>query len=65
MGATIKGAEYPISEIFSQYFDYIIPNFQRPYAWTEEETEKLFTDLYDLIYGQKCLRKRNNELGIA
>ena len=52
MGATIKGAEYPISEIFSQYFDYIIPNFQRPYAWTEEETEKLFTDLYDFYTGQ-------------
>ena len=47
MGATIKGAEYPISEIFSQYFDYIIPNFQRPYAWTEEETDKLFSDLFD------------------
>ncbi len=52
MGATIKGAEYPISEIFSQYFDYIIPNFQRPYAWTEEETKKLFTDLYDFYTGQ-------------
>ena len=52
MGATIKGAEYPVSEIFSQYFDYMIPNFQRPYAWTEEETGKLFSDLYDFYTGQ-------------
>ena len=52
MGATIKGAEYPVSEIFSQYFDYVIPNFQRPYAWTEEEAGKLFSDLYDFYTGQ-------------
>ena len=52
MGATIKGNEYPVSEIFSQYFDYVIPNFQRPYAWTEEETSKLFSDLYDFYTGQ-------------
>lgn len=52
MGATIKGAEYPVSRIFSQDFDYVIPNFQRPYAWTEEETGKLFSDLYDFYKGQ-------------
>lgn len=52
MGATIKGAEYPVSEIFSQYFDYVIPNFQRPYAWTEEEAGKLFSDLFDFYTGQ-------------
>ena len=52
MGATIKGAEYPISDIFSQRFDYVIPNFQRPYAWTTEETDKLFSDLYDFYMAQ-------------
>ncbi len=44
--------EYPVSDVFSQDFDYIIPNFQRPYAWTEEETGKLFSDLYDFYMEQ-------------
>lgn len=45
--ASIKGAEYQLRKIFSSDFDYVIPEFQRPYAWTENETTKLFEDLYD------------------
>ena len=45
--ASIKGAEYQLRKIFSSDFDYVIPDFQRPYAWTENETTKLFEDLYD------------------
>ena len=47
MSTKIKGAEYPLSKIFSSDFDYEIPSFQRPYAWTEAETGELFDDLYD------------------
>ena len=47
MSTKIKGAEYPLSKIFSSEFDYVIPSFQRPYAWTEEEAGVLFDDLYD------------------
>jgi len=47
MSTKIKGAEYPLAKIFSSDFDYTIPAYQRPYAWTEEETEILFDDLYD------------------
>ena len=47
MSTKIKGAEYPLSKIFSSDFDYEIPSFQRPYAWTEEEAGDLFDDLYD------------------
>lgn len=47
MSTKIKGAEYPLSKIFSSDFDYVIPSFQRPYAWTEEEAGALFDDLYD------------------
>lgn len=32
MSTKIKGAEYPLSKIFSSDFDYEIPSFQRPYA---------------------------------
>ena len=42
----IKGNEYPLSKIFSSDFDFFIPPYQRPYAWTEKESEELFDDLY-------------------
>jgi hypothetical protein len=44
---TIKGTEYQLAKIFSSDFQYSIPRYQRPYAWTEEETGTLFDDLYD------------------
>ncbi len=47
MGKKITGAEYPLMKIFSSDFDYHIPPYQRPYAWTEEEAGTLFDDLYD------------------
>lgn len=52
MGTKIKGAEYPLSKIFSSDFDYEIPSFQRPYAWTEEETGDLFDDLYSFYISE-------------
>lgn len=52
----ITGKEYPLSRIFSSEFDYYIPAYQRPYAWTEEETEALFDDLYDFY----CTEKEDN-----
>lgn len=47
MSKQISGSEYPLSKIFSSEFEYHIPPYQRPYAWTEEETSTLFDDLYD------------------
>ena len=47
MSSKITGKEYQLSKIFSKEFDYYIPAYQRPYAWTEEETEILFDDLLD------------------
>jgi uncharacterized protein with ParB-like and HNH nuclease domain len=52
MSTKIKGAEYPLSKIFSSDFDYEIPSFQRPYAWTEEEAGDLFDDLYDFYVNE-------------
>ena len=52
MSTKIKGAEYPFSKIFSSDFDYEIPSFQRPYAWTEEEAGDLFDDLYDFYVNE-------------
>lgn len=47
MSSKITGKEYPLLKIFSSDFEYYIPAYQRPYAWTTEQTETLFTDLYD------------------
>lgn len=47
MTKKITGAEFPISKIFSSDFDYTIPSYQRPYAWTIAHAGELFSDLYD------------------
>jgi len=47
MGSKITGKEYPLLKIFSSDFEYHIPAYQRPYAWTAEETGILFDDLYE------------------
>jgi uncharacterized protein with ParB-like and HNH nuclease domain len=41
----IEGAGYPLSKIFNDDFLFTIPNYQRPYAWTTEETGQLLDDL--------------------
>lgn len=43
----INGHEYPLLKIFSSDFEYHIPAYQRPYAWTVEEANTLFDDLYE------------------
>lgn len=47
MSSKITGKEYPLLKIFSSDFEYHIPAYQRPYAWTTEETGILFDDLYE------------------
>ena len=49
MSIKIKGSESAIKDIFCEKFDFHIPSYQRPYAWTEEEAVTLFTDLYDFL----------------
>lgn len=47
MSKQISGAEFSLSKIFSSDFEYIIPPYQRPYAWGVEQAEELFDDLFD------------------
>ena len=49
----ISGAEYSLSKIFSSDFDYVIPAYQRPYAWTVDQTSELFDDLYDFYFNEQ------------
>ncbi|WP_411360122.1 DUF262 domain-containing protein [Pseudidiomarina sp. YC-516-91] len=46
MSKKIIGAEYPLAKIFSSEFDFMIPGYQRPYAWTDDQAIELFDDLY-------------------
>ena len=47
--SSISGKEYPLFKIFSDDFEFRIPAYQRPYAWTETETGELFDDLYSFF----------------
>lgn len=49
----INGHEYQLLKIFSSDFEYHIPAYQRPYAWTTEETNTLFDDLYGFFFFRK------------
>jgi hypothetical protein len=49
MTKKISGAEFPLAKIFSSDFDYTIPSYQRPYAWTEVQAGELFSDLVDFF----------------
>lgn len=49
----INGHEYQLLKIFSSDFEYHIPAYQRPYAWTVEETNTLFEDLYSFYTSEK------------
>ncbi|PWF46824.1 DUF262 domain-containing protein [Massilia glaciei] len=53
MTKKISGAEYQLSKIFSSDFDYSIPSYQRPYAWTEVQAGELFSDLHDFFLKEK------------
>jgi hypothetical protein len=53
MSKKITGAEYPLAKIFSSDFDYSIPSYQRPYAWTEVQAGELFSDLIDFFEKEK------------
>jgi hypothetical protein len=47
MTKKISGAEFAVAKIFSSDFDYVIPSYQRPYAWTTVQAGELFSDLLD------------------
>ena len=49
----INGHEYQLLKIFSSDFEYHIPTYQRPYAWTTEEVNTLFDDLYGFFISER------------
>ena len=45
MPSTIKAEEQQIMRVFSNDYAFLIPEYQRPYTWTTEETGELLDDL--------------------
>lgn len=45
MAKTLEAHDRLIREIFEGSYQFEIPSYQRPYAWTTEQTEELFDDL--------------------
>ena len=45
MPETIKASELPMVGIFDNNYRFEIPDYQRPYSWTTEETGELLDDL--------------------
>lgn len=41
----LDAGEYPLAKIFSSDFDFVIPDYQRPYAWGTEQALQLLDDL--------------------
>lgn len=53
MSKKISGAEYSLSKIFSSDFEYLIPSYQRPYAWTPDQAGELFDDLISFFEAEQ------------
>ncbi len=45
MSQTIEAEQRRLGQIFSDAYDFIIPPYQRPYAWATEQTSALLDDL--------------------
>lgn len=46
---SLKAHEHPLKKIFSSDFDFVIPHYQRPYAWGTEQALQLLDDLEDAL----------------
>lgn len=51
MPETIQARELPLLDVFSDKYVFNIPPYQRPYAWTTDETGELFDDIMYAMNG--------------
>lgn len=45
----LKAAEISLGKLFSNDFDFVIPEYQRPYTWGADETMQLLSDLQSAL----------------
>ena len=41
----LKASEIKLGKLFTDDYEFVIPEYQRPYAWTTEESLQLLADL--------------------
>lgn len=46
---TLEASEVKLAKVFSPDYDFVIPDYQRPYAWTTEESLQLLDDLEEAL----------------
>ncbi|UYQ65350.1 DUF262 domain-containing protein [Streptomyces peucetius] len=45
----LEAHEMPLHKVFSSDYDFHVPDYQRPYAWEEEQAVQLLTDLVEAL----------------
>ncbi|MEU3769382.1 DUF262 domain-containing protein [Amycolatopsis keratiniphila] len=45
----LEAHEVPLSKVFSSDYEFVIPDYQRPYAWGVEQATLLLDDLYEAM----------------
>jgi len=45
----IKGEQHTVGEVFSERYAFLVPPYQRPYAWTTEHAGELLDDLFGYL----------------
>ncbi|WP_223247236.1 DUF262 domain-containing protein [Sulfuriferula sp. AH1] len=50
MAKTLEAHDKLIREIFEDSYQFEIPDYQRPYAWTTEQAEELFNDCSGQVF---------------
>lgn len=56
MAKTLEAHDKLIREIFEGSYQFEIPDYQRPYAWTTEQATELFDDLYSAMQDARVSR---------
>src|SRR5450759_4180760 len=54
MAKTLEAHDKLIREIFEGSYQFEIPEYQRPYAWTTEQAEELFSDLVSAMQDSRA-----------
>ena len=54
MSVTLTAHEKKVSQIFSDEYEFNIPSYQRPYAWTTQQAGDLLDDLLSFMQTQSC-----------
>lgn len=60
MPETITAQEAPVVKIFNDDYRFVIPLYQRPYAWTIDQAGELLEDIRDAVSGIDDIDKVND-----